>query len=252
MLKVDLYSFEGKKKENVALPKEYDVKPNLNLLSQAIHVYEDRGHPGLARAKTRSEVAISTRKIYKQKGTGGARHGAKSAPIFVGGGVAHGPKGIKRVLRLSGSHKEKAFLYAFNYKISDSRVVLVEGLEKIKKTKDAFNLIKNISKDKNWKNGKNITVALSEKNRGALKFFRNIKGIKVDYFKSLNAYKLYLANELVIDKAVLEEKTIKKTDIKEKKETVNVNKKVSTGRIKVTAISGKAVRVKKVVKGVKK
>jgi large subunit ribosomal protein L4 len=105
MLKVDLYSFEGKKKENATLPKEYDVKPNLILLSQAIHVFESREHLGLARTKTRSEVAISTKKIYRQKGTGGARHGAKSAPIFVGGGTAHGPKGVKRILRLSESQK---------------------------------------------------------------------------------------------------------------------------------------------------
>jgi large subunit ribosomal protein L4 len=222
------------------------------LLSQAVHVYEDRGHFGLARAKTRSEVAISTKKIYRQKGTGGARHGAKSAPIFVGGGAAHGPKGIKRVLHLSGSQKEKAFLYAFNYKISDSRVVLVDGLEKIEKTRDAFNLIKNIIKDKNWTNGKNITVAFSEKNKGSLNFFRNIEGIKVDYFRSLNAYKLYLANGLVVDKVVLEEKTPKRLDVEVKRATAKLNKKVSTARIKVTGKPNKVVRAKKVGKGVKK
>jgi large subunit ribosomal protein L4 len=252
MLKVDLYSFEGKKKENITLPKEYDVKPNLYLLSQAVHVYEDRGHLGLARAKTRSEVAISTRKIYRQKGTGGARHGAKSAPIFVGGGVAHGPKGIKRILHLSGSQKEKAFLYAFSYKVSESGVVLVEGLEKIKKTKDAFNLIKNIIKDKNLKSVRNITIAFSEKNNGMFQFFRNIEGVNIDYFKNLNAYKVYLANVLVIDKAVLEEKTAKKVDIKEKIESLKVNKKVSISRKRVTSKSIKGIKVKKAGRVVKK
>src|SRR3989344_5966768 len=98
MLKVNLYDSAGKKKEGLSLPKEFEVKPNFRLLAQAYHVYEDRTHLGLAKAKTRGEVRISTKKIYKQKGTGGARHGAKSAPIFVGGGVAHGPKGIKRKL----------------------------------------------------------------------------------------------------------------------------------------------------------
>ena len=214
------------------------------MLSQAIHVYEDREHLGLARAKTRSEVAISTRKIYRQKGTGGARHGAKSAPIFVGGGVAHGPKGIKRVLHLSKDQKEKAFRYALNYKVISSSVALVEGLEKLKKTKSAVNLIKDIIKDKNWKNGNNIIIALSEKNRDILRFFRNIEGISVDYFKNLNAYKVYLANELVIDKAVLEEKTEKKVEVKEKVETVKEKSKIGTNRKKVTGKSSKVVRTK--------
>ncbi len=206
MLKADLYNFEGKKREAIALPKEYDVKPNLNLLSQAVHVYEDRGHFGLARAKTRSEVAISTKKIYKQKGTGGARHGAKSAPIFVGGGVAHGPTGIKRVLHLSKSQKSKALLYALKYKASASKVVFAEGLDKIKKTKDAFNLVEKIIKDKNWKTGKNIMIALSVKNSGAFRSFRNIDRLGLSYYKDLNAYGVYLANGLIIDKEALEEK----------------------------------------------
>lgn len=206
MLKVDLYNFEGKKKEAVSLPKAYDAKPNLSLFTQAIHVYEDRAHLGLARAKTRSEVAISTKKIYRQKGTGGARHGAKSAPIFVGGGVAHGPTGIKRVLRLSKSQRSKALLSALNYKISDSKVVLLSGVEKIKNTKEANNLIKNIVKDKNWKTGNNIFVAFSEKNAELLRAFRNIEGITADLYKNLNAYKVFLANGLIIDNDALGEK----------------------------------------------
>lgn len=210
MLKVDLYNFEGKKKESLNLPKEYDVKPNIRLLSHAIHVYEDRTHFGLARAKTRSEVAISTKKIYKQKGTGGARHGAKSAPIFVGGGVAHGPTGIKRTLHLSESQRNKALLCVLNYRISGSKLVLAEGLEKIKKTKDAVNLIDTILKDKNWENRKNIVVAFSEKNSATLKAFRNIEGVTIDYYKNLNAYKVFLANGLIVDKEALGEKEERK------------------------------------------
>jgi large subunit ribosomal protein L4 len=249
MLKADLYNFEGKKKESVNLPKEYDIKPNLRLLSHAIHVYEDRTHFGLAKAKTRGEVAISTRKIYKQKGTGGARHGAKSAPIFVGGGAAHGPTGIKRVLHLSRSQRNKALFFALNYKASNSRVVFAEGLEKIKRTKDAVNFIDSILKDKAWKNRKNIVVALSEKNAQSLKAFRNIKGVITDYYKNLNAYKIFLANVLIVDKEALEEKLAKNEEKKEKikeekaKEVAKskkVVKKTKTSSSKKTAGSKKA------------
>ncbi len=214
MLKVDIYNFEGRKKEVITLPKEYDVKPNFKLLSQAVHVYEDRAHHGLARSKTRSEVSISTRKIYRQKGTGGARHGAKSAPIFVGGGTAHGPTGIKRVLRLSRSQGKKALLYALKYKMTDSRAVLVEGLGNIKKTKEAANLVKNTVKDRDWKIGSNIMLAFSRKNSAVLGPFKNIPGVTTEYFKNLNAYKVFLANGLIIDKEAIGEKTEKEAELK--------------------------------------
>src|SRR3990167_6881084 len=106
MIKLNVYSPKATKKEAIPLLKSLEAKVNMKLLAQAIRVYEDRSHPGLSQVKTRGEVKISTRKIYKQKGTGYARHGAKSAPIFVGGGIAHGPKGIKRKLALPKKKKK--------------------------------------------------------------------------------------------------------------------------------------------------
>jgi len=236
MLKVDLYNFDGKKKEAITLPAEYDVKPNDNALSHAIHVYEDRSHVGFAKAKTRSEVAISTKKIYKQKGTGGARHGAKSAPIFVGGGAAHGPTGVKRVLHVLKSQGRRALSYALKYKISQSKVVFVDGIEKIKKTKDAFNLISTIGKEGKW-SGRNILVAVSNKNSDTRKFFRNIKGTEVDFYRHLNAYKVFLANGIVVDKGIFED-----MNKEESKKPVS-DKKV---------VKSKAVKAIKIVKKVSK
>src|SRR3990167_4620035 len=97
MPKADTYSSKGTKQEGVNLPKAlFGEKQNDKLLAQAIHVYRDRQHLGNSKVKTRGEVTATTRKWYRQKGTGRARHGAVSAPLFVGGGVAHGPKGINR------------------------------------------------------------------------------------------------------------------------------------------------------------
>ena len=98
MSKVNAFSAKGIKQAEVSLPKQFAEKENLSLLSQAIHIYRDRAHIGLAKTKTRGEVARTTKKWYRQKGTGGARHGARSAPIFVGGGTAHGPKLARREL----------------------------------------------------------------------------------------------------------------------------------------------------------
>ena len=77
MNKIDVYSIDASKKGDILTPANFKEKLNLELLSQAIRVYGDRKHPGLNKTKTRGEVRISTRKIYRQKGTGFARHGAK-------------------------------------------------------------------------------------------------------------------------------------------------------------------------------
>ena len=71
----------------------YEVKPSL--LTQVLHVYRDNAHQDTSKVKTRGELTKTTRKTYKQKGTGNARHGSRMAPIFVGGGVAHGPTGVQ-------------------------------------------------------------------------------------------------------------------------------------------------------------
>src|SRR3989344_5044199 len=103
-----------KKVSDFKLPKEFRVKPNLGLLTQSLRVYEERGHVGLRQAKTRAEVNRTGKKLYKQKGTGGARHGSKRAPIFVGGVVAHGPRPIRRILSLSSKLKRLSKLMALS------------------------------------------------------------------------------------------------------------------------------------------
>src|SRR3990167_9301765 len=108
MVKLTIYSAKGIRKGSTNLPNNFVEKINLPLMAQAVRVYEDRQHPGLAKAKTRGEVTASTRKIYRQKGTGGARHGAISAPIFRGGGIAFGPKPRNFELKLSKQMKKKA------------------------------------------------------------------------------------------------------------------------------------------------
>jgi len=93
-MNITVYSTIGK----TLSPWPFQVKlgePNLPLLAQAIRIYQANSHQGGSRVKTRGEVAGSTRKIYRQKGTGRARHGARKAPLFVGGGVAHGPTGLR-------------------------------------------------------------------------------------------------------------------------------------------------------------
>jgi large subunit ribosomal protein L4 len=210
MTKVTVFDVTGKKKEDISLPKELFAELNLPILAQAIRVFENRNHNGLARTKTRGEVTASTRKIYRQKGTGGARHGAKSAPIFVGGGVAHGPTGNRVTLSMPTKMKKRALQVALSIKAKEGRFVIVEGLGKLEKSKQAQSLISAVTKDQNGR----CVLALSEKNKGSFRAFRNLKDVTVLPYRNLNAYTVFLGGTLLVDTEAFDEVTPKKEIIK--------------------------------------
>lgn len=197
-MKVNLYSIKLKEPGTFVLPKEFSGETNEPLLAQAIHVYRDRTHKGTSKVKTRSAVALTTAKWYRQKGTGRARHGAQSAPIFVGGGVAHGPKGVKRILELPKKMRRKALFSALSFKAKDHAVVAVGDLEAIKKSKEAMELVSKVRSGENFNKGK-ILLAVSEKNSGVYRYFKNVAGVNVEKYSDLNAYKVYLGGRLVLD-----------------------------------------------------
>lgn len=202
MLKVSQYSVKGVKTTDFILPKEMEVKENFNLLAQAVRVGESRTHPGLSKVKTRSEISRTTKKWFRQKGTGRARHGARSAPIFVGGGVAHGPTGLKRDLNLSKNMGKKSLLTSIKLKIKEGKVLVVSSISSLKKTKEAQILVNKIIKNGSEKN--KITFVFSEKNTGSQKYFKNIKNVKTELFKNINAHKVYVPEYVVFDKDIFE------------------------------------------------
>ena len=93
-MKLQVINIDGKKIENIELSdKIFSVKPSKNLIQSIVDWQLNHFKPRTAKTKQRNEIKGSTAKIYAQKGTGGARHSSRKAPIFVGGGIAHGPKG---------------------------------------------------------------------------------------------------------------------------------------------------------------
>ena len=209
MLKAKTYSLKGTKLEDVSLPKEFGEKENLPLLAQAIRVYEERSHIGFAKTKTRSEVNRTTKKIYKQKGTGGARHGARSAPIYVGGGTAHGPKPIRRVLTLPKKMVKLALAQALSSKLSQKQIIVISGIDKLAKTKDVGEFIKKVSKAEGIKS-KKFTFILSEKNIPAKRYLKNLEGIKIDIHRDLNVFNVLFGGTLVFDNDIFAKKAVKK------------------------------------------
>lgn len=107
---IKVYSLTGSTSSFTA-PAVLTGEANLNVLAQAVRVYLSNARQGTSKVKSRHEVARTTKKVYKQKGTGGARHGSRKAPIFVGGGVTFGPRGDQNwSLNLNKSQKTRALL----------------------------------------------------------------------------------------------------------------------------------------------
>ena len=247
MTKLTTYSILGAKGVSVDMPVSWQEKENKALLAQAIRVYENRKHPGLSKIKTRGEVTASTRKIYKQKGTGKARHGALSAPIFVGGGVTHGPRGVKRRLSLPKKMRRKALSVALVLKEKEGKLLVVNGFSKLVKTKEAVRLIGKIAeKEKEVDKNSKFTFVLSEKNKSAILALRNIAKVEVMSFRNLNVYSVYFGGILIVDKEAIKEST-KSIKGGERKKKVKVS-----GVSKAQKIPKKKIEVAKVKKTIKK
>lgn len=206
MLKVDSYSAKGiKGTTQIILPKEWEAEANESLLAQAIRVYDDRNHIGLRKAKTRAEVLRTGKKLYSQKGTGGARHGSRRAPVFVGGGVALGPRPVKRELTLSTALKRKAIAVTMTMAVKEKRVIVSDM--NFAKTKDANNFIEKVL----GKNTKMVTFVIAKDNFKNEKFLRNIEKARVNVFPSINAYDIYFGGNIVLDKAIFAKEEKKET-----------------------------------------
>lgn len=209
MVKAPVFTIKGTKTGEQTLPNDvFGVKPNMNLLAQAVYVYQRRAHVGLRKTKTRAEVNRTTKKLYKQKGTGGARHGSRRANLFVGGGVALGPRPIKRILTLSGAQRKSSKASAFSAKAGEKEIIVVSGLDKVVKTKEAGEFLKKIGEE--FKK-KSFTFILSEKAKEAAKFLRNLGNANFVSYKDINALDIYTGGLLILDNDIFEkEKPIKK------------------------------------------
>jgi large subunit ribosomal protein L4 len=235
-MKIKVYTSKGvRKSAGYSLPKEYVEKENPALLAQAIRVYEDRRHPKLSKTKTRGEISLTKRKAYRQKGTGLARHGAKSAPLFVGGSKAHGPKGLKRKLSLPKKMRKKAMIVALSQKAKKGRVVGISNIGDLKKTKEAARLFQIIAdKEKYSGKNKNFTIAISKKNLSATKALRNLADVKIFPFSNLNVYDVYFGGMIALDVDAFGERSkggankkpaIAKTQKEKKTQKVGVGKR---------------------------
>lgn len=208
-LSAPVFSVSGEKSGSVTLPKEvFGAKINKTLMAQAVRVYLANQRLGTVSTKTRGEVEGSSRKIYKQKGTGRARHGGVRAPIFVKGGVAHGPKPRDYSLKLPQKMKRAALISALSQKQKDGEIKVLSGLEKIEpKTKIMGALINKVSEQTPKSRVLLVTSANPKDLGNVFKSSRNIKNVEVLNALFLNVYEVLKHKNLLLMKeaiAVLE------------------------------------------------
>ncbi|MEK7571150.1 MAG: 50S ribosomal protein L4 [Patescibacteria group bacterium] len=198
-ISVDVFDLTGKVVEKISLPGEvFGETVNKQLLAQAVRVYLANKRQGNASTKTRGEVEGSTRKIYRQKGTGRARHGGVRAPIFVKGGIVFGPKPRDFSLDLPKKMKRKALFSALSAKVADKEITVLSGVEKLEpKTKQFVAVLQKLAlNDKK----KKILVVMAGENDAVKRATSNITGVMVTAANRLNAYDVLNTKRVILVK----------------------------------------------------
>jgi len=194
-MKFNLLNLEGGKSGTIDVSdKIMNLKFNHKLVKYVIDWQLNHQKPRTAKTKQRNEIRGSTKKIYAQKGTGQARHASKKAPLFVGGGQAHGPKGaVYKIKKINKKVRKIALAQTLAKKNVDKQLhILSDVTKEVKKTKD-FNKFLN---NNNLLNVLIVSDKDSEKN--FVKSARNIKNIKVIRDEGTNIYDLLKYTNVII------------------------------------------------------
>jgi large subunit ribosomal protein L4 len=188
-----IYSQKGAEAGSVELPaKVFGAKWRADLVHQVVESMRSNKRAGTADTKGRGEVRGGGRKPWKQKGTGRARHGSSRSPIWVGGGVTHGPLAEKNYKRkVSKKMRAQALFSVLSKKLKDNEILFVDSLATSDiKTKTAVGIVTNLAKAGNFKNIKTknpkILMALNDRNEKTEKSFRNIPVLDIVFLKNLN------------------------------------------------------------------
>jgi len=193
---------EGKETgKNVELNDSiYGIEPNDHAIYLDVKQYLANQRQGTHKSKQRNEVSGSTRKLKKQKGTGGARCGSIKAPVFVGGGRVFGPQPRDYSFKLNKKVKQLARRSALAYKAKANEIIVVDSIAmEAPKTKSYIALLDNLKI-----NGKKSLLVLDESNKNIYLSARNLEGVEVVTADLLNTYQIMKASSLVITENSLE------------------------------------------------
>ena len=201
-MKLEKISIDGKKSEIEALDSIFSSKINNTLVSSVLYKTNANYKGRRAKTKQKNEITGSTSKIYAQKGTGNARHASRKAPIFVGGGVAHGPKGQNnhKIRKLNKSEKVASIKSLLTEKNKLKRLIVMNNFDKqIKKTKEMFKIIKSLKLENS------LMVFDKNSKENIYRSSRNIPNLKLTDVNHFSAYDIVKFQKLVLTEGSLKE-----------------------------------------------
>ncbi len=206
-METTIYNQKGTETGKIKLPvKVFGAKWRADLVHQVVEGMRSNKRAGTADTKDRGEVRGGGKKPWKQKGTGRARHGSSRSPIWVGGGVTHGPLAEKNYKRkITRSMRAQALFSVLSRKQKDQEILFVDSLKMSEaKTKSALEIMKNLAKVSKWKiltNSKKpkILVALYGRNEQVEKSFRNLPQLEIVFLKNLNPLQVLNYKYLLIE-----------------------------------------------------
>ena len=208
-MEAKIYNQKGAEAGEIDLPaKVFAAKWRSDLVHQVVEGMKSNKRAGTADTKDRGEVRGGGRKPWKQKGTGRARHGSSRSPIWVGGGVTHGPLAEKNYKRkISKKMRAQALFSVLSRKLKDGEILFVDSLAVSEiKTKSAVAIVNNLSKVGKFKLAKSskpkILMALYERSSKTEKSFRNISTLEIVFLKNLNPLDVLNHKYLLIENPV--------------------------------------------------
>ncbi len=201
-MKIDKLNLDGKKTSIEVLDKVFSAKVNHKLVSNVLYKTNSNYKGRHAKTKQQNEVSGPTSKIYAQKGTGNARHASRKAPIFVGGGVAHGPKGelSYKIRKLNKSEKKQSIASLISEKIKSKNLLIFNDFgSEIKKTKEMSLILKKFEI-------LNSLIILDKVSKSRIeKSIRNIPNIKVTDINHFSAFDIVKFKKIVFTESSVKE-----------------------------------------------
>ena len=201
-MKIEKLNINGKKESIEVLDKIFSARINKRLISSVLYKTNANYKGRHAKTKQQNEVSGPTSKIYAQKGTGNARHASRKAPIFVGGGVAHGPKGelAYKKRKLNKSEKKLSIASLISEKTKNKNLVVLSDFDsEIKKTKEMFNILQKLEIS-------NSLIILDKSSKDKVeKSIRNIPNIKVTDINHFSAFDIVKFKKTVFTESSVKE-----------------------------------------------
>jgi large subunit ribosomal protein L4 len=195
-MELSVYKIDGSEsgKKVVLNEQIFGIEPNNHAIYLDVKQYLNNQRQGTAKTKERWEVSYSTRKLIRQKGSGGARHGSLKANIYVGGGRVFGPQPRSYRSKLNKKLKQLARFSALSYKAQENAITLVEPfVMEAPKTKEFINILNNIKA-----NGRKVLFVLPENSTNIYLSSRNLPEVKVITVDEINTYTIMNANSMVM------------------------------------------------------